>query len=144
MNIKTSRFGEIDIDENRIIYFSEGLVGFPDDKKYVVLEHKPGSPFMWLQSLISPGLAFVIMNPFQVYPEYLKEISPEEEKVLKPGENDNVMIFTIVTIPGGKAEDSSVNLMAPVVIDPAANEGKQVILANSDYNHRHPLNLGKK
>ena len=144
MNIKTSRFGEIDIDENRVIYFSEGLAGFPDDKKYVVLEHKPGSPFMWLQSLISPGLAFVIMNPFQVYPEYLKEISPEEENALKPGENDNVMIFTIVTIPSGKAEDSSVNLMAPVVIDPAAREGKQIILANSDYNHRHPLNLGKK
>ena len=82
MVIKTTRFGEIEIDESRIIHFAEGLVGFPEDKKYVVMEHKPGSPFMWLQSLSSPNLAFVIMNPFLFYPDYLKDISPEEEKVL--------------------------------------------------------------
>lgn len=143
MIIKTTRFGEIEIDESRVINFSEGLAGFPEDKKYFVLDHKPGSPFMWLQSLTSPGLAFVIMNPFLVFPDYLKDISPEEENALKPGTNESVMIFAIVTIPGGRAGDSTVNLMGPVVIDPEAKEGKQVILANSDYNHRHPLNLKK-
>ena len=143
MIIKTTRFGEIEIDENRVIHFSEGIIGFPEDKEFVVMEHKPDSPFMWLQSLTSPGLAFVIMNPFLVYPDYLKDLSPEEEKELKPGSNDTVMIFAIVTIPTGKAGESTINLMGPVVIDPEAKEGKQVILANSGYNHRHPLNLKK-
>jgi len=143
MIIKTTRFGEVEIDESRVIHFSEGIVGFPEDKKYVVLEHKPDSPFMWLQSLTSPGLAFVIMNPFLVYPDYLKDMSPEEENALKPGSNESVMIFAIVTIPSGKAAESTVNLMGPVIIDPEAKKGKQVILANSGYKHRHPLNLKK-
>ena len=143
MILKTTRFGEIEIDESSAIHFSEGLVGFPEDKKYFIMEHNPDSPFMWLQSLNSPGLAFVIMNPFLVYPDYLKDISTEEEKNLKPGSNEAVMIFSIVTIPGGRAGESTVNLMGPVVIDPEAKEGKQVILANSGYSHRHPLNLKK-
>jgi flagellar assembly factor FliW len=143
MIIKTTRFGEIEIDESRAINFAEGIVGFPEDKKYVLMEHKPGSPFMWLQSLNSPGLAFVVMNPFQVFPDYLKDISPEEENTLKPGSNETVMIFSIVTIPSGRADESTVNLMGPVVIDPEIKEGKQVILANSGYSHRHPLNLKK-
>ena len=143
MKINTTRFGEIEIDENRIIHFSEGLAGFPVDREYVLMEHKPGSPFMWLQSLTSPELAFVIMNPFQVYPNYLKDISPEEEKELKPGSNETVMIFGIVTIPEGKASESTVNLMGPVIIDSETKEGRQVILASSGYNHRHPLIIKK-
>ncbi len=143
MIIRTTRFGEIEIDESRVIHFSEGLIGFPEDKKYIIMEHKPDSPFMWLQSLTTPALAFVIVNPFQIYTNYLGDISPEEENVLKPGKNETVMIFTIVTIPHGRAEESTVNLMGPVVIDPELKKGKQVILANSDYSHRHPLNLKK-
>ncbi len=143
MVIKTTRFGEIEIDEKRVIHFPEGLIGFPEDKKYIVMEHRPDSPFMWLQSLTSPGLAFVIMNPFLVNPAYLKDISPEEENALKPGSNETVMIFAIVTIPSGRVEESTLNLMGPVVIDSEARLGKQVILANSGYNHRHPLNLKK-
>ena len=143
MIIRTTRFGEIEIDESRAIHFSDGLIGFPEDKKYIIMEHKPDSPFMWLQSLTTPALAFVIVNPFQIYTNYLMDISQEEENVLKPGKNETVMIFTIVTIPHGRAEESTVNLMGPVVVDPESKEGKQVILANSGYSHRHPLNLKK-
>lgn len=141
MIIQTTRFGNVEIYENRAIHFAEGLVGFPEDNKYAIMEHKPDSPFMWLQSLTSPDLAFVLTNPFLTYPDYLKDISKEEENTLKPGKNNTVMIFAIVTIPNGRVEGSTVNLMGPVVIDDDIKEGKQVILANSGYNHRHPLNL---
>ncbi|NLD38857.1 MAG: flagellar assembly protein FliW [Desulfatiglans sp.] len=139
MNIKTSRFGDIEIDKGRVIQFPDGLIGFPDDKEYIVMEHRSDSPFMWLQSVGNPDLAFVIINPFQVYPEYLKDISQEEENALKPDNNETVTIFAIVTIPTGKPHESTLNLMGPVVIDPVTNKGKQVILANSGYSHRHPV-----
>lgn len=139
MRIKTSRFGEIEIDEARVIRFTEGLIGFPDDKEFIIMEHRSDSPFMWLQSVSKPDLAFVIMNPFQVFPEYLKDLSQEEENALKPDDNETVMIVAIVTIPNGKPEESTLNLMGPVVIDPVTNKGKQVILANSGYSHRHPI-----
>lgn len=143
MIIKTTRFGEIEIDESRAVYFSEGLIGFPEDKEYVLMEHKPGSPFMWLQSVSSPELAFVIMNPFQICPDYLEELPPDEANDLKPGENETVLVFGIVTIPKGRAAESTVNLLGPIIIDPDAKKGKQVILANSGYNYRHPLHLKK-
>ncbi|MBN1903849.1 MAG: flagellar assembly protein FliW [Deltaproteobacteria bacterium] len=139
MNIKTSRFGDIEIDKGRVIQFTEGLIGFPDEREYIVMEHRSDSPFMWLQAVGNPDLAFVIMNPFQVFPEYLKDISQEEENALKPDNNETVMIFAIVTIPNGKPEESTLNLMGPVVIDPVTNKGKQIILANSGYSHRHPI-----
>jgi flagellar assembly factor FliW len=144
MIIKTSRFGEIDIDKGRVIQFNEGMIGFPEDKEYIIMEHKSDSPFMWLQSVSSPGLAFVIMNPFQIYPGYLKDISPEEENELKPDKNETVMIFAVVTIPNGKPEESTLNLMGPIVIDPATNKGKQVILANSGYSHCYPITFKVK
>ena len=144
MIIKTTRFGEIDIEESKVIYFPEGLIGFPEDKKFFVIEHKPNSPFMWLQSLTTPELAFVVINPYQVFPGYLKEISREEEDMLKPGDNDTVIIVAIVTIPNGRITESTVNLMGPVVIAPKEKIGKQVILANSGYSHRHPLNLNRE
>jgi flagellar assembly factor FliW len=143
MIIKTTRFGEVEIDESMVIHFSEGLIGFPDDKKYFILEHKPDSPFMWLQSITSPQLAFVMMDPFQIYPDYLKDVSPEDEIELKPDSNETVMIFTIVTIPHGRAGESTTNLMGPVIIDPVVKEGKQVILANYNYSHCHPLTFKK-
>jgi flagellar assembly factor FliW len=139
MIIKTTRFGEIEINKGRVIHFNEGLIGFPEDKEYIVMEHKTDSPFMWLQSVSNPKLAFVIMNPFLVFPGYLKDISPEEENALKPDNNETVMIFAIVTIPHGRPEESTVNLMGPVVVDTVSNIGKQVILANAGYSHNHPL-----
>lgn len=142
MIVNTTRFGDIEVDEKKSIHFQEGILGFPEDKEYIIIEHKPGtdSPFIWLQSLTSPDLAFVLTNPFFVNPDYLKDLSPEEENLLKDGTNENIIVFAIVTIPSGKADKSTVNLMGPIVIDPDNREGRQVILANSDYSHCYPLN----
>ena len=137
--IKTSRFGDVDVKENRMVHFPEGLLGFPDRKDFVILEHKPDSPFYWLQSMDTPELAFVITDPFLVKNDYLKNLNLEEHGFLTSDKGSNIIVFTLVTIPRGEVEKMSVNLLGPLVIDGKSRVGKQVIVANSGYSHRHPL-----
>ncbi len=139
MIIKTTRFGEIEIDESQAIHFSDGLLGFPEQKKYVIIEHKPGSPFIWLQSINKPDLAFVMTNPFLIKKDYLKNLSAEEETLFKGEGDSDIIVFAIVTIPHGKAEKTTVNLLGPVVIETKTRRARQVILANSGYSHCHPM-----
>jgi flagellar assembly factor FliW len=140
--IKTTRFGEIEIEEIKEIHFRDGLLGFPDKKDFIILEHKPGSPFLWLQSVDTPNLAFVIINPFLVQGDYLKDLSREEEALMKNDNDDEILVFSLVTIPMGKVEKATVNLMGPIIVESKSRNAKQVILANSGYSHRHPMILG--
>jgi flagellar assembly factor FliW len=137
--IKTDRFGEIEVDEKLAIHFPDGLLGFPDHKDFVILEHKPNSPFCWLQSTTSPELAFVMTNPLLYKTDYIDGLSPEEKKQLTGDNGNSTVIFSIVTIPPGKAKNSTINLLGPLAINTQSRIGRQVILANSGYNHRHPL-----
>ncbi|MBN1628120.1 MAG: flagellar assembly protein FliW [Deltaproteobacteria bacterium] len=140
--IKTIRFGEIEVDEGRAIHFKDGLPGFSDKRDFIILEHKPGSPFMWLQSMEIPDLAFVMINPFLLKDDYLQNLSPEEETLMKAENDEEIIIYSLVTIPRGHAEKATVNLMGPIVIGSGSRNAKQVILANSEYSHCHPMNFG--
>ena len=140
MLIKTTRFGDINIDDDRIFHFPEGLLGFPDQKDYTLLEHKPGSPFCWLQSTAIPELAFVITDPFLIKHDFIENLTHEEKELFTDKDGEDITVFTLVSIPHGKVEDMTVNLMGPIVINNKSRKGRQVILANSNYNHRHPIN----
>jgi len=139
--IKTARFGEIEVDESKTIHFKDGLPGFQKNKDFIILEHKPGSPFLWLQSMDTPALAFVMINPFLIKRDYLQALSKEEEALLKNENDDELIVFTLVTIPRGQAEKATANLMGPIVIESGTRNAKQVILANSGYSHCQPIIL---
>jgi flagellar assembly factor FliW len=139
LSIQTTRFGTIEIEENRTIHFPEGLLGFPDQRDYIILEHKPGSPFCWLQSTDRPDLAFVVVNPFLVKADYLEDLSPEERIFFTQKSKDDLIVFALVTIPRDDVEKMTVNLLGPLVIDVQSRHGRQVILANSGYPHRYPV-----
>ncbi len=142
LNIQTTRFGEIELEENRLVQFPEGMIGFPQMKSYVLLEHKPGSPFMWLQSAEAPELAFVLISPQLIRKDYPRQI-PFHEGSFEAEENGGEpLVFAIVTIPPGEPQKMTANLLGPVVIDVATRTGKQVILADSEYSTRHPILQG--
>ena len=139
MNVKTTRFGEIDIDEKRVIRFPDGLLGFPEQKDYVLLEHKPGSPLFWLQSATAPYLAFVAIDPFPVKKDYLKDLQGVEKGIFKGVEDGRVIVLVIVTIKQDDVNPVTMNLMGPLVIDAEKRIGRQVILEKSGYSYQHPL-----
>jgi flagellar assembly factor FliW len=140
-SIHTTRFGEIAIDENRVIRFPEGILGFPLQKDFIILEHHPDSPFFWLQSIGSPELAFVLTDPLLTKSDYLDDLQALEKSLANSGDGDNTLIFSIVTIRPGVQKKMTVNLLGPIVIDIHHRIGKQVILTHSGYSHQHPLVL---
>ena len=140
--IETSRFGEIEIEEIRLITFPEGLIGFPDEREYAILEHKPGSPFYWLQSAERPELAFVMIDPFLLKQDYLQELSPDEARHFEKKNGADLVVFVLITIPPGNIDSMTANLLGPLVIDSETRQGRQVILANSGYDTRFPVHSG--
>jgi flagellar assembly factor FliW len=137
--IQTSRFGEIEVDEQRIIHFQDGILGFQKQKTYVIIEGTKESPFYWLQSLEVPELAFVLTNPFSFKKDYLQSLSLDELGLIKEDEKSDLVLFSLVTVPAGHPEQATMNLLGPLVIDTKMRLGRQVILPNSGYSHRHPL-----
>jgi flagellar assembly factor FliW len=139
LRLKTSRFGEIEIDQTRSLHFPEGILGFPEQKEYVILEHKSGSPFCWLQSMESPDLAFVMVDPLLVKSDFLEELSPSDRRWFETEDGVGKAVFALVTIPPGRVDQMTVNLLGPVLIDLKSRTARQIILANSGYSYRHPF-----
>jgi len=81
LKIHTTRFGDIEIENSRVIHFPEGLLGFPEQKDYILFEHKPGSPFLWLQSATVPELAFVVTDPFLIKQDFLDHLTNDEKEL---------------------------------------------------------------
>ena len=139
MEIKTTRFGDIEIDENLIITLPEGILGFEDIKRYIILDHfDKESPFKWLQSVEDPSLAFVITDPLIFVPDYKTKVSKEEIKSIKLSDAGKAIIVVIVNIKRDHSE-ITINLQGPIVINAEKKLAKQVVIRESDYSVRHVI-----
>lgn len=138
MRIDTTRFGQIDIDDKRIIQFSDGLLGFPEAHRFVLLEHAPNNPFHWLQCLDDPALAFVVMDPMMVEPRFREAIPEQAARELGITGAKEAAVLTIVTVDRTNQRITA-NLLGPLVIHPETLKAKQVILEDSSYSTKHDL-----
>lgn len=140
--ITTSRFGTLEIDERQIIHMPDGMIGFPDFKKYILLEHKKESPFWWWQCIDSPSLAFVLTDPLFFKPDYEVQISPEDEELLQVKEAaGNLKTLVVVNISKDNPPIITANLLGPLVINVNKRLARQIIQFQSSYSHRFPLPL---
>lgn len=132
MEIQTARFGTINVADNKILHFPHSIPGFTE-REFALLRVEEHLPFMWLQAVHDPDLAFVIVDPYLFFPEYAPVVGEGDRLFLEL--TDEVMVFSIVSIQ----EEITLNLLAPVVINPHRNRGKQVILEATPYSVRHSL-----
>lgn len=141
MKLNTGRFGEIDIEEEKIINFTQGLLGFPNVTKYITLDHvnKPEIPFKWLQAIDEPDLAFVITDPILFYPGYSPKIDEQDLRELHITEFPDCGIIVILTIPHDEPEKMTANLQGPIVVNLKTREAKQIVLVGEEYPIHHPL-----
>ena len=138
-SIDTQRFGKLIIEPEEVIRIPEGILGFAEHTDYVVLEHKPGSPFCWLQSMEDPQLAFVVINPLLVVENYVQNLSATDRKHFTGIAAGRLEVCALVTIRTDPVRQMTVNMMAPLVIDIPRRVGRQVILSTAGYRIRHPL-----
>ena len=137
MKLNTKNFGAIEIDEQKIISFPEGLLGFEEEKEFVIINTEDEeNPFQWLQSVRNADLTFVIINPFFVYPNYDIVIPKTAQKKLKIRDEKDLIIYSIVVVPEN-IEKMTANLLGPVIININEKLGKQVILDDNRYSTKH-------
>lgn len=126
----TKVFGEIEIDDAKIITFDGGIIGFPDLKKFTLLyDSEKSGGIKWLQSLDEPAFAMPVMDPLAVKETYNPVV---EDELLKPlGELDpeEILVLVTVTVPKDLTK-MSVNLQAPIVLNAENKKGCQIIVEN--------------
>jgi flagellar assembly factor FliW len=123
--VRSRRFGTFEVPCESILHLPQGLVGFPNNHRWVVLDHRPGSPFKWLLSIEDPDLAFAVANPGELVADYRPPIDLASRLLgTDPAE---IALFVIVTIPPDPTR-MTVNLMAPVVVDMHTRRARQIVL----------------
>jgi Uncharacterized protein conserved in bacteria len=136
MEVRTTRFGVIEIAEDRVITFPKGLLGFPDRARYCLLEPGEDALFFWLQSLDDPNLAFVVTDPTLFIKEYSVPIRPEQMGQLSLDRLEDAQVFVIVN----KIDQQLTgNLQGPLVINTVTKQGEQMVLAEKKWTTRHAL-----
>ena len=138
MNLKTKHFGEIEIDESKIIDFAEGLPGFESYKKFALFSEETasggdtGGLFWWLQAVDNGDIAFVLMDALLVKPDYDPKVDVKELASLGEFVPEDLLVYNITIIPDDISQ-LSVNLRAPIIINSATKKGRQVLVNNEDY-----------
>jgi len=134
--LMTARFGEITIDPDKIITMTTPVPGFPESHQFIMRPHDKESPFIWLQSMDDPELAFIMISPTHLIPAYRPELPPAVMEELQIEEPQQVELMVILTIPDGRLEDMTANLLGPVALNPGKRLAKQVVLDPKIYDSR--------
>jgi len=128
-----------------VIDMPSGILGFPEDRRYVLFSHQEGSPFWWFQSLDHGSLAFVLIDPFLIEPDYELQMSPEDTAQLQIEKEEEglseIQSMAIVSISREEPRAITANLLGPVVINLKRRVAKQVVLDRQNYSHRFPVPL---
>jgi flagellar assembly factor FliW len=140
--IEQTRFGTIEIEPARIVAMIRALPGFPDRKRFIILDRGESHPFLWFQSVDDPGLAFVIISPFLFVPDYRVDLNGASQALgweKEDEERGKLSVFVLVNTASGAPNKISANLMAPLLIHMERFEAVQLIMPDSTYSHKHPL-----
>ncbi len=137
MTLSNTRFGDIEFSADDVITFTEGIIGFPNYSQYLLLNHKPNTPFRWLQSVEDANLAFLVAFADLIVPGYAPEVDNGVTRELALSDETPTMVLTTVSIPAGKPQEMTTNLLGPIIINGATMQAKQVILSDDAYTVKH-------
>ncbi|MCE5311891.1 MAG: flagellar assembly protein FliW [Nitrospiraceae bacterium] len=134
MKIQTTRFGEIEIGEDKLLDFASGIPGFSDLTKFVILEYK--DPVSWLQSTENPEVAFIISDPFQLFPAYSLKLSDDVLKFLNITDSSEALVFVILSVSDSVL---SANLRAPILVNTKSRMAAQLIVDDERLSFKTPV-----
>jgi flagellar assembly factor FliW len=134
MKINTTRFGEIDIEEDKIISFPLGIPGFPHLKQYILLDYK--DPIKWLHAVDDPDVAFIVAEPFSLFPDYSLTVEDDIEEFLEIKDVGDTVVLVILNVSDNTL---NANLKAPLIVNIAKLKAIQIILEDDRYSFRTPV-----
>ena len=137
MKMNTKYFGEIEFEDNKIILFKEGIPGFRELTKYIIIED-PEETFVYLQSVENGDISFMTMNPYMLKSDYIIDIKQSYIDSLGGGDTESFLVTVIANIKDDFKE-ATVNLVAPIIIQSETQLGMQIILEETKYTTKHKI-----
>ena len=137
MAINTTRFGELEFEQADQVTFFSGIVGFPDLRQFVLIQHKEDSPYRWLQSTEDGAVAFLVVDPSAHVTGYAPQMPQTVAVQLGMNQETPRLVYTIITIPRGRPHEMTVNLAGPIVVNAETGQAVQVVLEDEAYAIRH-------
>lgn len=139
MKIETSRFGEIEVDEESCFEMVQPILGYENERKFVLIQHRENDIFKWFQSITTPELAFAVTFASSFGIEYSYELPDDVQEYLNINEADDILTLNTVIIPHENPKASTINLMAPLVFNINTRKGAQIVLQDPKFKIDHPL-----
>ena len=136
--VRSERLGDLEVDDDKVLTFPEGLVGFPGDTRFVMVEIADDEAYRWLQSVDDPGLSFLTVIPWHFFPDYEPEIDRATQQELGLKDVTDAIVLCIVTVREA-APAVTANLLGPLVVNTISRVGRQIVLAESGYPARAAL-----
>jgi flagellar assembly factor FliW len=127
--VETIELEPLAVRSENIVHLPLGLLGFERIKRYVLLENPHEAPFRWLQVLGDASLAFLVIPPTQIFPDYEPDIAAEDVELLQLASSEDALLLNIVTLRGKNR--ATVNLKGPIVVNRSTLVGKQIVPVNS-------------
>lgn len=138
MKINSNFFGEVEIMEQDILLFEHGLMGLEEYKEFVLLPLDVDLPLVLLQSTECAEISFILAFPYAFKTDYYFDLSEEDKEQLQIEKEEDVVSYVIITFKE-PFEKSTLNLLAPIVMNNNKKLGKQIVLHDKDYPLRYPI-----
>ena len=137
LKLQSKYFGEIEYEAKDVIRFPAGIIGFEEEQAFLLLPFEgSGGGMLCLQSVATPALAFVVLDPFTLLPDYAPELEPADLRQFGVAEAGDLGFYVLCAVKN-PVSASTVNLKCPLVVHPETREARQVIMER--YEMRHPL-----
>lgn len=139
MEVNTRIFGTIDIEDDKLIHFVNGIVGFPELTTFALIhDNEKNGGIQWLQSMQEPQFAIPVMNPLDILEDYNPQVEDELLKPIGGLDPENMLVLVTVAVPSDLTK-MSVNLRGPIVINAENRKACQVITEGEEYQVKFPI-----
>jgi len=143
LTIESQALGPVTVSADQVTTFASGLPGFPEARRFALINDHLEPPFYCLQCVDNPSLAFMVTDPKALAPDYRPKNGASTLQELRASGPEDLQALVTLTIPPGRPREITANLMSPLLINPEQGLGKQVVIEKPHYSHQHPILSGK-
>lgn len=136
MQIDTKFLGKIEVMQEQLYSFEQGIPGFPEEKQFALIPFGKNTPFMILQSTSNVQIGFVLVFPYTFKSDYAFDLSKQDVEALNIEKQEDIITYAIVTLKDTLA-NSTLNLFAPIIINTKTRQGRQIVLNENNQELLH-------
>lgn len=135
ISFDTTRFGRLEVDSDKVIHFPNGLIGFKEIKRFILMDYKD-TFLKWLQAVDDRDIAFIVVPAFEFFPDYEVKLDIQTKKLLEIKNEEDIVVFLMLRVEG---EEVTANLQGPLILNSISMKGIQAVNEDTSFSCRTPL-----